>query len=120
MVGPLIDIGDVVLVAIVTGAVGIVGHLATRQSSKEQTTITVMQAQISQLWERVQGQDQRIQAQEKRIDELIQERARERARSWAALEYARTLIAFAEGLRRIIGESAPEIPPHPEELDADL
>lgn len=110
-----IDIPDTVVVALVAAAAALFGHFTTRQTSKEQTTITVMQSQISQLWERVQ-------AQEKRIDELVAERTRERARSWAAIEYARTLIAHVEALCLLLPRDIdpPPLPPAPDALSADL
>lgn len=112
---PPIDLADGIVVALIAFASGLVGYLANRQTSKEQATIQVMQTQISQLWERVQ-------AQERRIDELEAKYSRERARSWAAIEYARALRAFADALALLIpqGVCVPDRPPVPDELADDF
>lgn len=108
-------LSDAVLAAIIASLVTALGYLLTRRTEREQMTITVMQAQISQLWDRVQ-------AQETRIDRLVKERQHERARSWAAIEYARALIAHIEMLSMLLPKetSVPAMPPVPEELDEDL
>lgn len=102
---PPIDIADGIVVALIAFASGLVGYLANRQTSKEQATIQVMQTQISQLWERVQ-------AQERRIDELEAKYSRERARSWAAIEYARALRAYVDALHALLPEGV-DVPPPP-------
>lgn len=112
---PPIDFTDAVVVALIAFASGLVGHLTNRRSSREQTMLTVMQAQITDLWERVQQQ-------EKRIDDLVADRHHERSRAWAAIEYARVLIAYSDALIRLLpdGAEAPPAPAVPEELSADL
>lgn len=107
-------VSDAIIAATIAALVTALGHLLTRRTEREQTTLQVMQAQIAQLWDRVQQQD-------KRIDELSEDRRRERARSWAALEYARALRAWIDSVRLLLrDEKLPSVPQPPPELDAEL
>jgi len=112
---PPIDLADTVVVALIAAVVAGLGHVLTRRSSRESAILQVMQAQITDLWERVQQQ-------EKRIDDLVADRHHERSRAWAAIEYARVLITYSDALLMLLpdGVEAPPAPDVPEELSADL
>lgn len=106
---------DTVVAAAVGALIAGLGHLLTSRTERERTVLTVLQAEVRDLWERVQAQD-------KQIASLQRDSAAERARSWVAIEYCRTLISHIESLHRLLPEDAspPCVPPVPSELEADL
>lgn len=109
----MIDVADAVVVALLAAIVAAFGHTLTRRTSKESAILQVMQSQITDLWGRVQQQ-------EKRIDDLVADRHHERSRAWAAITYARDLLAYIAGIRSLVSETTPDPPAPPEVLDDDL
>lgn len=104
-----------VVVALIGAAGLITGHIFARRTSREHTVLTVLQAEVKSLWERVRDQ-------ERRIDELVKAHQDERAKSWAAVEYCRTLLAHIRALNEFLPPdmNPPEVPTVPPELESDL
>lgn len=110
VVVPMDLISDTVTVAIIGGIAALIGHLSTSRRGDASSAIEALRAQLIDVRSR--------QTQlEQRVDDLLEGRERERARAWAAIEYARALVRY---IRRHVPVDAPEVPAPPPEIDSDM
>lgn len=113
-----------IITPILVAVVGLAGVLAGQSTSRRMhredyqlarqgAEVTTLRAVVESLTERVASLERALAASEARVDALVDARDDAQRDRWAAVDYARHLIAWGHALTLLIPDELPA-PPQPE------